>query len=331
MNVSSRFALSASCANVGNDMSFNEWGIVVATLIVVLGVALEGAEHLHDIRTKGWRPLVPKVGFAVLVIGLALETMFEARSHKDDSQFRANATWRAAGLEKQIADANERAAAATRSAAQANARAADARVEEEKLRAENLKFERLFGGRNIVVDDAFNKLSHFKGLTLIVQVIKFPETFPPPPSLPPDRDHTEAARFADSFAQLKLVGWKIDPDKPYTTVGWAMEGVHVYSRRPEPGKPWGEYEMMDPYDLPIDTPQRKAWAAAEALTRYLSSDLGFKSATHFVADQMTGEITMPEPLKDFPLDAVVVVVGLNNPEENLMWYRLSQGLPSGAP
>ncbi len=41
-------------------MSLNEWGIVAAAIGVVVGVILEGWEHWHDFKTKGWKPITPK-------------------------------------------------------------------------------------------------------------------------------------------------------------------------------------------------------------------------------------------------------------------------------
>lgn len=72
-------------------MSFNEWGIIVAAIGVVVGVILEGWEHWNDFKTKGWKPLSPKVGFAVLVISLAVEIVFDARLAKEsaDTQLEA--------------------------------------------------------------------------------------------------------------------------------------------------------------------------------------------------------------------------------------------------
>jgi hypothetical protein len=48
----------------------NFW-LSFATIAVVVGVLLEGAEHWDDIKKKGWRPLVPNIGFLILVLGVA--------------------------------------------------------------------------------------------------------------------------------------------------------------------------------------------------------------------------------------------------------------------
>jgi len=80
-------------------MNWDERGLLAAAVAVVIGVLLEGAEHLHDIRTKGWRPIAPKIGFAILVIGLAVETVFEARIGKS----AAETSLKAAKLEDAVA------------------------------------------------------------------------------------------------------------------------------------------------------------------------------------------------------------------------------------
>jgi hypothetical protein len=72
-------------------MSLNEWGIVVAAIGVVVGVVLEGGEHWHDFKTKGWKPVTPKIGFAVLVISLAVEIVFDGRVAKESADTRLEA------------------------------------------------------------------------------------------------------------------------------------------------------------------------------------------------------------------------------------------------
>jgi hypothetical protein len=50
---------------------------LVASAFVVIGVMLEGVEIIHDVRAKGWQPVLPKVGFVILVAGLAVEIVTE--------------------------------------------------------------------------------------------------------------------------------------------------------------------------------------------------------------------------------------------------------------
>jgi hypothetical protein len=82
-----------------SDMSFNEWGIIVAAMGVLVGIALESWEHWHDLKTKGWKPVIPKIGFAILFVSLAVEILFDARLAKES----ADTQLKAAIIEKDLA------------------------------------------------------------------------------------------------------------------------------------------------------------------------------------------------------------------------------------
>jgi len=77
-------------------MSFNDFGLIATAALVVLGVVLEG---LHDFTAKGRRPMIPKIAFAILVLGLCGEIFFEARLTKEAADTRL----KAADLERQLA------------------------------------------------------------------------------------------------------------------------------------------------------------------------------------------------------------------------------------
>lgn len=64
--------------------------LAVATLLVIAGVALEGAEYAQEIRYDGWQLANPwksaqKLGFALLVIGLAGEWYSSTAIHGRDT------------------------------------------------------------------------------------------------------------------------------------------------------------------------------------------------------------------------------------------------------
>jgi hypothetical protein len=67
-----------------------------------------------------------------------------------------------------------------------------------------------------------------------------------------------------------------------------------------------ETHWPDPYEVPLDTPERRAWAAAEALKQYIQNGLGF-SVFHPITDNKQGEM-LPE-FAAFPGDAVIVRIG----------------------
>ena len=50
--------------------------LYACVIVVIVGVTLEGWEHLDDWRKKGWHPGWPKIGFGLLVMGLAGELIF---------------------------------------------------------------------------------------------------------------------------------------------------------------------------------------------------------------------------------------------------------------
>jgi hypothetical protein len=72
-------------------MGFSDWGLIVTAGLVVIGVLLEGAEHLQELRTKGWRPITPKIGFLILVLGLGGEIVFETLLTQDAANTRLEA------------------------------------------------------------------------------------------------------------------------------------------------------------------------------------------------------------------------------------------------
>jgi hypothetical protein len=128
----------------------------------------------------------------------------------------------------------------------------------------------------MIFDEAFKKLSRFAGTPVIVQVLAFPHSAQSTET----EEHTEAEayNFAEGFLSfLPVVGWKVTQDHRPGTTDWAPAGVDIWSRRWEVGLPpvgMPFRPMDDPYSLLLDTPRKKAWAAAEALTQYLRTDMG---------------------------------------------------------
>ena len=54
------------------DMETLNHLLFVAIIFVVVGVLLEGAEHVEEYKKSGWKPIVPKIGFALLTYGVSL-------------------------------------------------------------------------------------------------------------------------------------------------------------------------------------------------------------------------------------------------------------------
>src|SRR5689334_809228 len=64
-------------------MTLNEWGVIGATIGVVVGGVLEGWQ---EFKTKGLT--LPKIGFGILVVSLAIEIVFDARVAKEAADTR---------------------------------------------------------------------------------------------------------------------------------------------------------------------------------------------------------------------------------------------------
>jgi hypothetical protein len=148
--------------------ALNFW-LSVATIAVVVGVLLEGAEHWDDIRKRGWKPVIPKIGFFILIVGLAGEWKFQSLIGQADTQFRVGAIKQMAALNKEAADA----------------------------RLETAKIEKEYGPRKLTeeqLQSLADKAKPFAGTEIIFSV---------------NTNDTESANFAMQIASpLKEVGWQ---------------------------------------------------------------------------------------------------------------------------
>jgi len=82
-------------------------------LLVVVGVIFEGEEILSELRAHGWRKSehkVAKIGFALLVIGLAGELLFQTRIESADAMLKREADKKIADAQRETAQIRERAA-----------------------------------------------------------------------------------------------------------------------------------------------------------------------------------------------------------------------------
>lgn len=123
---------------------------------VVLGVVLEGYEHWEDFRKRGWRPIVPKVGFAILVLGLAGELFIQPFIDSAENSFRIDAKQRIASLHTELGEAHLEIARLTKTTelaraegADANARAAEANQKAEQEHLARVKIEERLISRHL--------------------------------------------------------------------------------------------------------------------------------------------------------------------------------------
>jgi hypothetical protein len=218
INSESRKSAATAVSDV-NINALNFWQSVF-TIAVVVGVILEGAEHWEDIKHKRWKPVIPKIGFLILVIGLAGEWKFQSLIGQRDTQFRNDA----------ISNLNK-------SAAELRNESQKAREEEDKLNIEIDLVGRLFIPRRVAVSigpygpsgRSFATLKPFAGTK--VQIFVVPEL--------------EAVRLAaDISGALQAAGWKPTLTVEQMSVAYKMPrgvriGVPIKAedlRHPEHGK-----------------------------------------------------------------------------------------------
>jgi hypothetical protein len=75
-----------------------DW-LEIASVLVIIGVILEGEELVVEYKVKGWKPIWPKIGFGLLVLGLAAEVFFQTRIESMDAALKRTSDTRIAELE----------------------------------------------------------------------------------------------------------------------------------------------------------------------------------------------------------------------------------------
>jgi len=202
---------------------------------------------------------------------------------------------------------------------------ANVRLEAERLRETNLKFERLVAPRDLIDSKKFESLRHFPGITIWVQQVPTPSS-----DLTGSNavaGYADVSEFATSFQLFKVLGWKVQTlsqpvDPPI------LSGVRILTFRAYPDKIWMDSPRGEAvFTMPLDTPAERSWGAAEALFQYFQSDLGLLDTDHMAIDNLKGEITTqfdkisPIPTKDI----VIIQVGYKS-DLNLQAFKFDQEL-----
>src|SRR5262245_4815620 len=78
--------------------------LLVAIIFVLVGVVMESFEHVAEYKKHGWKPVMPKIGFVLLVIGLAAELTLHPLMEQADTKIRIEADQKIAGLNKELED-----------------------------------------------------------------------------------------------------------------------------------------------------------------------------------------------------------------------------------
>lgn len=185
---------------------------------------------------------------------------------------------------------------------------------------EQTNLERLIAGRQIIAGPALAKLRKFAGTPLWVSSIDKLQSFPKYNTIydveTSEKISEEAQRFADSFSEVENVaGWKFHRINDPIPEASRFPGVAVYSW------PVSQDKLNDP--------QRKTWAAGDALVAYLKNDLRLARTVH--KPLQVGSRVIP-PFDKWtvspPLNAVVVLVGESDPQAELKeWLRQRRHIP----
>ena len=302
---------------------WKRWFVIPGAVAVTFGVASEGFIEYKVLRTEGTLRTIVHEEDAVRGFALAEANESAAKAGRDASN--ANAV--AEKAEADLAEANARAAeanakaesfrlaiaAATERASSAEREASQLNLKAERLRSANRKMAVLMSGREVVDTPQLQALRQFAGVHLWVQTVPFDEATPT--SI---KASIEAKEFATKLELvLSAFQWEVAEIAEPVVAGPGVERIVVYSRRivSKPGEafPIGK----DPSKIPPDTAQKRSWRAADALVAYFES-IGLVDVPHWPLDTSTGAIRRP----DFEItsgvpDAVVIVVGTNNAEDEI--------------
>lgn len=311
--------------------SARDWGNAILAIGIFFEVAFDGfwlerEAPFHIVRGKATTPLTRLKfpictfkGFCMVLIGVVV--LFGLIRERTKGQEADNVADQIEdSLHQQVVAAEDSAQGAEEDASRSYAQAANA-VNEEAI------LERLISPRRVIFNDDFKKLATFKGTEFWIQTIGFS---PGMNVASDDFDKfTEAQQFGGSFGIGMLAyccGWKAHMIFDPITMGPDAEGVHIYSRRADPHQDWSEsdWHWRDPYAVPLDTPERKSWAAAEALKQYLQSDMKLSLVDHEVTDDKDGAL-LPQ-FANFDREAVVIRIGAQTSVRDIQEHLIDRDL-----
>jgi hypothetical protein len=188
-------------------------------------------------------------------------------------------------------------------------RIADAETRIAKANERTTKTVRALGTPMLFRDEPeFSKLCKFKGTPFFVQGLpRYPSSNDL--TVDPVRVHAfeDSSIGVQSFMILMSIEWLKWTPPPSWRGPLVYDSVIIYSRRPKNFDL--RLETESPYEMALDTPEGKAWAAGEALTQYMHSG-GLPSVAHFpIAADSNGHIVDSRIPPTFPIDGVFITVG----------------------
>ena len=225
------------------------------------------------------------VGVVLVFGGIALEFWQGTLADSESDGIRQDQEAHILATESQASQSNQEAIDALKIASDATERA--------------IRLLRIEGNRQLIDDgsDQFENLAKFKGVPVWIETTV---SFAAGPFA-----WLEPEDFANSFFTLRRVGWdnptilnRRDPRRAEILAGPDIDGVHIYSREPDTTDP--VFRNRSPDEITLDSPEKKEWAAAEALTRYLRS-IGSGPVTHWsFSDELP---------KGFPPNGIFITIG----------------------
>jgi hypothetical protein len=122
-------------------MSLDAWykWLTGFSIVVLIGVILEGEELVSEFRKNGWKPVWPKIGFGLLIIGLAGEVFIQTKIESADAELKRQSDVKITTAQTEAATANERAGDAIE-------RSATLEKDAAQLKAANLALEKKLEG-----------------------------------------------------------------------------------------------------------------------------------------------------------------------------------------
>jgi hypothetical protein len=250
-------------------------GLTAASIAVIIGVILEGAELVSEYRKNGWKPIWPKIGFCLLVIGLVGELFFQTKIESADSELKLQSDRDIITAQTAASIANERAGNAIRDAARANGQT-------EILRKQNLDLEAALAPRGLEQLKSSQALKPFSGIPVFIASI-------------PD---VEARRLADMMAVMfDMAGWS--HQRLPLSKDDIPDGVEVRYLRVRPSIVTNIEEQKSIYEK-----NDRIRLAADAIVEQLRNNKIVAQASFIPSNY--ADMMWPT---DAPKDAIVIFVG----------------------
>lgn len=303
--------------------------LLIGGLIAEVFISAAIAEH----RKYKW--LAELLAAVIVLVGVWVEVQNGGYADDIERQIRQQSDEKIADLNKEAKQLSNAEAQARLAIAEAQKETAQAEERAESAKEQATRLLRAFVTPKLFIDPKeFPKLQKFAGTPFLAQGL--PPVDKPAPNETTDtfrarqEASSESYMAAGSFGQLQEVGWKpwVPPANCRWSWGSMLGGITVWSWRPEPHT---MLHLQTPFEMSLDTPEGKAWAAGEALTLYLQAE-GVQNITHIplLANMMGPRGPEICPGISVPKGLVVIAVGQRIPVD-FRWFEEEEGLRERGP